>query len=730
VVRPPAGLDRNKNRISDLLEVDLGIYAPVPPGVQIQAVPRLPAPGGLDTEIEVLISLSRPPDASDEDAVLRAGTLLGSWRQLAYVLAARMTAAEVIGLAGRSEDIVWVERSPRAKTALLRANEHVRARKIWSGTAGLPGTYTGSGLTVAVLDTGLDQSHPDFSGKVFSWLDLVGSLSSPDDRNGHGTHIAGIIAGSGNAARENAYPVSLPSYFPDEYETGWIEPVPVRASAPQSLAARLWAEDSGKFYFILENEQGTTRFLNEEIVGNGNDEVTYLVEDEGTYLAIFAHDRSPESFYVGRVLVPFDGYGDGYPLTAGIAPGARLGIYRILDDQGEGGSAEFLTALEDVSRRAISRSIIAANASLTFDSAADSIDTAVNNLVEEGVVFAAAAGNERDLEITIGSPGTASLALAVGAMTLDDELAEYSSAGGSREPMKPDLLAPGGAGIQLSYIFSADTNRSDSADREDEVLEFFSDRFPDDYVGKIGTSQAAAFVSGAAALLAEAREGWSFGSADDPKWVKMLLCMTASEIFRGELPSHVPTLGRDDEPKDKREGYGRMNLDAALEAAILVYTVGTEARDVLEPGLGAKRAWARSVELQQALEYRFELDNPSTADFDLYLYRGAPDENGEPVIVAASTRSGRDDETIDDFVPDADGTHYLVVKRVDGWGEFSLKSSQRNAPLDGEDEGCGCRIVPGGEGTAGSPAGVLAGMLFLLLPILVFRMMRIKTSLK
>lgn len=52
----------------------------------------------------------------------------------------------------------------------------------------------GTGAVVAVLDSGVDASHPDLAGQLILGPDLVDGDGSPDDENGHGTNIAGIIA--------------------------------------------------------------------------------------------------------------------------------------------------------------------------------------------------------------------------------------------------------------------------------------------------------------------------------------------------------------------------------------------------------------------------------------------------------------------------------------------------------------------------------------------------------
>lgn len=53
-------------------------------------------------------------------------------------------------------------------------------------------------ITVAVLDTGLYQAHPDLTGKNVSGYNAISSSDSTNDDNGHGTHVSGIISAAAN----------------------------------------------------------------------------------------------------------------------------------------------------------------------------------------------------------------------------------------------------------------------------------------------------------------------------------------------------------------------------------------------------------------------------------------------------------------------------------------------------------------------------------------------------
>ncbi|MBN1845433.1 MAG: S8 family serine peptidase [Sedimentisphaerales bacterium] len=68
---------------------------------------------------------------------------------------------------------------------------------------------TGQGVTICVVDTGVDYNHPDLQNKVVAQYDFTSDVADAMDDNGHGTHCAGIIASTGPVYRGVSYDVSL-----------------------------------------------------------------------------------------------------------------------------------------------------------------------------------------------------------------------------------------------------------------------------------------------------------------------------------------------------------------------------------------------------------------------------------------------------------------------------------------------------------------------------------------
>jgi serine protease AprX len=255
----------------------------------------------------------------------------------------------------------------------------------------------GQSVTVAVVDTGIGK-HPGLlkgiDGKVrdriIGWVDFVGGKRSPVDPNGHGTHIAGIIA-------------------------------------------------------------------NTEIGSDGE--------------------------------------------WNGVAPGVSLVGVRVLDADGYGTYEQVIQGIQWVVDNKDKYGIDIINLSLVaFVQSpywADPLNQAVMQVWAHGITVVVAAGNSGPGAMTIGVPGNNPYVITVGAFTdnftpndwSDDYITPFSAAGPTLDGfVKPDVVAPG------AHMVSTMMNGSKLARLHSE------NRLPGQYVSMAGTSQAAAVVTGLAAL--------------------------------------------------------------------------------------------------------------------------------------------------------------------------------------------------------------------------------------
>ena len=363
---------------------------------------------------------------------------------------------------------------------------------------------SGQGITWAVIDSGIDAEHPHFTtyntlggevAKLHKDFTIPEEDPSTDearersirsaltDQLGHGTHVAGIIAG-GLGVVENGFPNRL-------------------------------AKDKQATFRVLEH---LSRGAVEPIESR-------TIED--------LFDRTAE-FEEGEQF-------------SGVAPRCKLISLKVLGANPRGTSSSVIRALqyvrEGLNGNGKMQIVHGVNISLGYEFDAkwfacgqSPICVEVDRLVRSGVVVVVAAGNtgygalsaaERQtrtgFQVTINDPGNAAWAITVGATHRDMPhtygVSYFSSKGPTGDGrLKPDLVAPGeritscAAGRVLAALF-------DGADPPKEAAVYTDDS---------GTSMAAPHVSGAIAAFLSIRREF----IGRPEEVKRLFLETATSLGR------------------------------------------------------------------------------------------------------------------------------------------------------------------------------------------------------
>jgi subtilisin family serine protease len=340
--------------------------------------------------------------------------------------------------------------------------------------------YDGTGVTVAVLDTGADLAHPDLAGRVLAHRSFVPGQTVADG-NGHGTHVAATVAGSGAG---------------------------------------------------------------------------------------------------------------GVPARPGVAPGARLAVGKVLDD---GGSGQISGIVEGMEWAATEAGADIVNMSLGGEpgGAMDLLDAAVNRLtVEHGALFVIAAGNSGPGGSTLNSPGTADLALTVGAVDKSDQPASFSSRGprAGDAALKPEITAPG---VDIVAARAGGTGMGTPVNPL--------------YTAANGTSMATPHVAGAAAILAQLHPGWT------PEQLKAALVGSAHDLGQPVFT----------------QGAGRLDVAQAVRQTV-VGTPATLSIGRVEPGDLSPRT--------QRLTYR----NTGAVPVSLNLTASLATPGGDPAPDGAVRLSASD----------------------------------------------------------------------------------------
>ncbi|GAB3536715.1 S8 family serine peptidase [Phytohabitans suffuscus] len=182
----------------------------------------------------------------------------------------------------------------------------------------------------------------------------------------------------------------------------------------------------------------------------------------------------------------------------GVAPGADLLAGKVLNDEGVGYDSWIIAGME----WAVAQGAEVVNMSLggAATDGTDPLSEAVNRLTaDHGTLFVVATGNTgRDADV--GTPAAATAALSVGAVDRNENLADFSSRGPrlGDDAVKPEITAPG---VDIVAARAAGTGMGTPVDEH--------------YTTASGTSMATPHVAGAAALLAQARPGWTAAQLKD-----------------------------------------------------------------------------------------------------------------------------------------------------------------------------------------------------------------------
>jgi thermitase len=168
---------------------------------------RLHAAPPENGEVQILVK----PKAAMPEAALHALLSAGGAREHSTIPALNVRVIRVPAQAAeklmdalqRNKDVEYAEPDYVA-TAIATANDpHFTAGYQWylskiEAPAAWDTTVGSSTVIVAVVDTGVSNSHPDIKGKVLQGYDFVNNDTDASDDNGHGTAVAGIVAASSN----------------------------------------------------------------------------------------------------------------------------------------------------------------------------------------------------------------------------------------------------------------------------------------------------------------------------------------------------------------------------------------------------------------------------------------------------------------------------------------------------------------------------------------------------
>jgi subtilisin family serine protease len=668
-----------------------------------------------EDKVKVCICVNKNPDDSLIEKLRSYGAEIETvYTDLIYAVYAYLP-IEKINIIAIDNEVTFIQKEYYSNNHLDTSTVNMGVRGssyVWDANPAIKGNPF---YTIAILDTGVDSTHSDMSNFLYFrdfTTDGYPSGSTGYDYAHHGTHCASIAAGTGVAdIVPDTVNETISFYFSSSdgtyVRTHWFE-VKDNSNNLDTLITLNWNSSAGAAYFIIADSEEnfltpmTTYSSSPATINMGN-------LTAGWYQVVCAPTAGTINKDYTITIERENDYTLGSepansPIYAGVAPQSNIICLKVLHDTGSGTDQILLDALTWISNNGKNPAynITTISMSLGFGGyIVPTIDSAINNLVDEGFICVASAGNDGTVT-PIGSPGIAQKCITVGAVNDAFEVVFYSS-NGNAEYNKPDVIAPGGtfawsgygggdSGSPHNLIMAADSNYG-------EVFNSMSDQRANDYRGMQGTSMSCPHVAGLAQLVIDAiiqKEGnWIWSQANALR-VKQLICMGTWELDAGETfdgdedaTPQNPPLNRIG--KDFVEGFGMVRADAVIQSinnrTINEFTNVSYYLD-RRAGIYAKehKVLLFSIDAIVGGTYKFNLSVPSTGDFDLIIYdNNYNSSNGCPIVHNSSINVGLGIDESLTFKPTESGVYYWSIRGVQGYGICQISFSKNfhpNAPIN------------------------------------------------
>ncbi len=212
-----------------VLALIIGMSAPVAAG---------PA-SGPGERVPVLIGFTQQPGSTEKALVRQAGGTIKHTYHLVPAIAASISESAIQGMLNNPR-VTVIEPNIEVHAIDAELNNTWGVDRIDADLVHASGNK-GTGIKVAIIDSGIDYTHPDLDANYAGGFDFVNNDNDPMDDNGHGTHVAGTVA-----AEDNDDPASVVGVAP-QAKLYALKVLSSSGSGSYSdvIAALEWAVDNG-----------------------------------------------------------------------------------------------------------------------------------------------------------------------------------------------------------------------------------------------------------------------------------------------------------------------------------------------------------------------------------------------------------------------------------------------------------------------------------------------------